>query len=162
MDRMRKHVAGNKQASLKCNKATALRLYRRRLKLRHNTSQMYHNTTQHNEFPTRLLCGASTHTLSHTEVSKATLKIWMKILQGVFYMKQNKMNKTKHNWQLIMLLRSLSRNVHNVIIIVMTNIHVGRRMAPFWQTLPDSRGNFDKSLTHAQNGCGTLCVHAKA
>lgn len=29
-----------------CNKATALRLYRRRLRLRHDTSQMYHNNTQ--------------------------------------------------------------------------------------------------------------------
>ena len=28
-----------------CNKATTLRLYRRRLRLRHDTSQMYHNTT---------------------------------------------------------------------------------------------------------------------
>ena len=29
-----------------CNKAAALRLYRRRLRLRHDTSQMYHNNTQ--------------------------------------------------------------------------------------------------------------------
>ena len=29
-----------------CNKAAALRLYRRRLRLRHDTSQMYHNSTQ--------------------------------------------------------------------------------------------------------------------
>ena len=29
-----------------CNKAAALRLYRRRLRLRHDTSQMYHDNTQ--------------------------------------------------------------------------------------------------------------------
>jgi len=38
--------ASHRIASHRCNKAAALRLYRRRLRLRHDTSQMYHNNTQ--------------------------------------------------------------------------------------------------------------------